>query len=130
MPAVGRVLPQPNVLLGDRCEVPLDDVLGPGFALLAVDPAGDDPFNGLRDPLWERIGARQVAIVLGDRGPGRDPGRIVDLDGRLAAFLGTERRFVLVRPDRFVAAGFGAADENPVAAQLGKLLGERGGVRA
>jgi 3-(3-hydroxy-phenyl)propionate hydroxylase len=130
VPAVGRALPQPNILIGDGRDVPLDDVLGPGFALLAVDPASDDPFNGLRHPLWERIGARRLAIVLDDRAPGRDPGRIADLDGRLAAFLGAERRFVLVRPDRFVAAAFGAADENRVAAQLGKLLGERGGVCA
>ena len=122
--AVGRALPQPNVLCGDGREVPLDDVLGPGFALLAIDPARDDPFHDLGHPLWERIGARRLAIVLGDRAPGCDPRRVADLDGQLASFLGTGSRFVLVRPDRFVAAAFEAAAEGPVAAQLTELLGE------
>jgi hypothetical protein len=43
-----------------------------GFALPAIDPAADDPFAALTHPLWERIGARRLAIVLGDRAPGRD----------------------------------------------------------
>ena len=126
VPAVGRALPQPNVLSGDGREVPLDDLLGAGFALLAIDPAVDDPFAALTHPLWERIAARRLAIVLGDRAPGRDPRRVADLDGRLASFLGTGSRFVLVRPDRFVAAAFGATDEGHVAARLGELLGGPG----
>jgi 3-(3-hydroxy-phenyl)propionate hydroxylase len=123
VPAVGRVLPQPHVLGGDGREVPLDDILGPGFALLAIDPAADDPFTSLTHPLWERIGASRLAIVLGDRAPERDLRHVADLDGRLAAFLGTGSRFVLIRPDRFVAAAFGAGDEGHVATQLGELLG-------
>src|SRR5262249_26514336 len=120
----------PNVLSGDGREVPLDNLLGAGFALLAIDPAADDPFAALTHPLWERIGARRLAIVLGDRAPGRDLRRVADLDGRLAAFLGTGSRFVLVRPDRFAAAALGAADEGHVATQLGELLGGPGAVRA
>ncbi len=126
VPAVGRALPQPNVLSGDGREVPLDDLLGAGFALLAIDPAANDPFATLTHPLWDRIGARRLAIVLGDRAPGRDLRRVADLDGRLATFLGTGSRFVLIRPDRFVAAAFGRADEGHVATQLGELLGGPG----
>jgi 3-(3-hydroxy-phenyl)propionate hydroxylase len=129
VPTVGRALPQPNVLGGDGREVPLDDLLGAGFALLAIDPAAGDPFAALTHPLWDRIGARRLAIVLGDRAPERDLGRVADLDGRLAAFQGTGSRFVLVRPDRFVAAAFGAADEGLVAAQLGELLGAASRIR-
>jgi 3-(3-hydroxy-phenyl)propionate hydroxylase len=124
MPPVGRALPQPDVLGGDRRRIPLDDVLGPGFALLAVDPPADDPFVALRHPLWNRIGARRVAVVLGDRAPGRDSRRVADLDGQLGSFLGTSGRFVVVRPDRFVAATFAAAEEGRVAARLAELLGD------
>jgi 3-(3-hydroxy-phenyl)propionate hydroxylase len=122
VPAVGRALPQPDVLRGDGRQLPLDDVLGAGFALLAINPAADDPFAGLRHPLWDRIGARRVGILLHDRAPGRDSKCVADLDGRLSAFLGAGSRFVLVRPDRFVAAAFEAGDEGHVAAQLAKLL--------
>jgi len=125
VPAVGRALPQPDVLSGDGRRVPLDDVLGAGFALLAIDPAADDPFAALMHPLWDRIGARRVEVLLGDRAPGRDPKRVADLDGRLGSFLGAGSHFVLVRPDRFVAAAFTAVDEGHVAARLAELLGDR-----
>ena len=124
VPAVGRALPQPDVLSGDGRQVPLDDILGAGFALLAIDSAADDPFAALRHPFWDGIRAWRVGVVLGDRAPGRDTRRVADLDGRLGSFLGTGSRFVLVRPDRFVAAAFTGVDEGRVAARLAKLLGE------
>jgi 3-(3-hydroxy-phenyl)propionate hydroxylase len=62
--------------------------------------------------------------VLGDRAPGRDPGCVADLDGQLGSFLGDRGRFVVVRPDRFVAAAFTAGEEGQVAARLAELLGD------
>jgi 3-(3-hydroxy-phenyl)propionate hydroxylase len=122
VPVVGRALPQPDVLSGDGRQFPLDEVLGPGFALLAVNPPAGDPFSALRHPLWDRIGGRRVAIVLGDRAPGRGAGRVADLDGQLGSFLGSSERFVVVRPDRFVAATFTAGQEGQTATRLAELL--------
>ena len=40
---VGRPIPQPLVLLAGGEQRRLDDVLGPGFALVRVDPPSDAP---------------------------------------------------------------------------------------
>ena len=111
---VGRMLPQPEVLLGDGTRVPLDTVLGDGFAVLGIDavPVLTD------HPLWQVLQPRPVHVLLGDRAPRRASGSglhhdgprsavdtVADVDGSLTAMLGACRgATVLVRPDRFVAA--------------------------
>lgn len=108
---VGRLFPQPLVLVPPTlCPRRVDEVLGEGMALLGVDvPAA----------AWERLPPswpfRRIDVVLGDRLPRPREGRraIADADGRLeAALAGARGRFVLVRPDRYVAAVF-AADDHP-----------------
>ncbi|GGN22834.1 bifunctional 3-(3-hydroxy-phenyl)propionate/3-hydroxycinnamic acid hydroxylase [Streptomyces fuscichromogenes] len=106
-PLVGTLLPQPHVLHGPGYRlIPLDDVLGTGWSLLGV---------GLTEAEWtsaRQAGlpcATEVEVVTGDltldRGTGR-PG-ITDADGSLRAFLqDLAGHFVLVRPDRVVAAVF------------------------
>ncbi|MER7930120.1 bifunctional 3-(3-hydroxy-phenyl)propionate/3-hydroxycinnamic acid hydroxylase [Streptomyces sp. NPDC096057] len=104
---VGTALPQPRVLHGPQLQVtPLDKVLGRGWSLLAV---------GLTDADWDaasRSGlptGTRVDIVLDDRSPRSHPGRtgVADADGRLQHLFGRlTGRFVLVRPDRLIAAVF------------------------
>ncbi|MFJ9377230.1 bifunctional 3-(3-hydroxy-phenyl)propionate/3-hydroxycinnamic acid hydroxylase [Streptomyces sp. NPDC101455] len=104
---VGTPLPQPRVLHGPRLQVTwLDDVLSRGWSLLG---------EGLTDADWAaaaRAGlpaGTRVDVVLDDRFPRDHPGRtsIADADGRLdAAFSRLTARFVLVRPDRLIAAVF------------------------
>ncbi|MBO2460658.1 bifunctional 3-(3-hydroxy-phenyl)propionate/3-hydroxycinnamic acid hydroxylase [Actinomadura violacea] len=107
----GTQLPQPRVLVPPGLRPRrFDDVLGDGPALLGVDVAPE---------AWERVGAalgpwpaRRIDVVLGDRLPRPRDGRqaVADADGRLGAALASARgRFVLVKPDRYIAAVFPSA---------------------
>jgi 3-(3-hydroxy-phenyl)propionate hydroxylase len=104
---VGRMLPQPDVLRADGTRARLDDVLGSGFALLAVSPPSTGPCRPT-GPVWEALAPRRVALTLDDRAP-RDRWAgvvsIADIDGGLGQRLDAYRgRVLLIRPDRFVAA--------------------------
>jgi 3-(3-hydroxy-phenyl)propionate hydroxylase len=106
---VGTLLPQPQVLTTpDLRPQLLDAVLGESFALLGVNvPAAawtGLEFGGL---VHEDGPVRALDVVLDDRLPRPAPGRraIADADGNLQAALNAARgRFVLVKPDRYIAA--------------------------
>jgi 3-(3-hydroxy-phenyl)propionate hydroxylase len=122
----GRMLPQPRVLLSDGDEVLLDDALGPWFSLVAVDPAEEDVFGGLRSELWEELGVSRVELKLGDRLPSALPSAVgvADADGLLESTLGSQRgRLMLLRPDRFVLGAFDPAEEDVFAAKVRDALG-------
>jgi 3-(3-hydroxy-phenyl)propionate hydroxylase len=92
----GTPCPQPFVRLDGHLRR-LDDVLGPGFALLVAGPV--DP--GLRTSA-RAVGAVAVRLAA----PGQQPGAgVVADDGTLHAWLRRGRATaVLLRPDRVVAA--------------------------
>jgi 3-(3-hydroxy-phenyl)propionate hydroxylase len=103
----GAMLPQPRVMLADGRLAPLDDVLGPWFALLAVEPIE----GALRSPAWASIGARRVRLRLDDRFPpttaAHEAPVVADADGLLRDALADCRgKVVVVRPDRFVLGAF------------------------
>jgi 3-(3-hydroxy-phenyl)propionate hydroxylase len=116
---VGRMFPQPKVLRSDGSRPPLDDVLGQGYALLAVAPARQ-AFRPPTHQIWTALGARLVELILDDRAPraGGDEVEVVaDIDGGLTRLLDAYRgQVLLIRPDRFVAGVLsldldGAAEE-------------------
>jgi 3-(3-hydroxy-phenyl)propionate hydroxylase len=118
-PLVGTPLPQPRVLHGpDHRVTRLDDVLGSGWSLLGAD-VPDDGWAlagraGLPALTW-------VDVALGDRAPRLRDGRsgIADADGRLEELCaGLSGQFLLVRPDRLVAAVFAPAQAEQVGAAL------------
>jgi len=119
---VGRMLPQPEVVDAAGQTRRLDDVLGPGFALLAL---GDQGSARLDHPLWDRLAVNRV--VLTDAEPagvcedqatrvGTGAGGMPD---RFAAYRG---RILLVRPDRYVAAAFAPAEADAIADRLAAML--------
>jgi hypothetical protein len=124
---VGTLSPNPLLMSVDGRERRLDELAGAGFALVAFDRAGDRRFPLGRAPLWERLGARRVLVLPGERIPLAvdDDGLTVvaDLRGELARELGDTERVVLVRPDRIVAAAFRAADDLAVQARILAALG-------
>jgi 3-(3-hydroxy-phenyl)propionate hydroxylase len=123
-PVVGQMLPQPEVFTSAEERVPLDVVLGPGYALVGVN-TDVATLDRLTDPFWEQIGARRLAIALDDRAP--HPGRypiVTDVGGPLPQELGAYAgQVLLVRPDRYVAAVFSPAQERQVAASLRRTAG-------
>jgi 3-(3-hydroxy-phenyl)propionate hydroxylase len=120
----GAMLPQPRVLLADGRLALLDDVLGPSFALLAVEPTE----GALRASVWVSLGARRVRIQLDERfppstGPHEAP-IVADADGLLRDALADCRGLVVVvRPDRFVLGAFGPAKEQDFLDQWRRLGG-------
>ncbi|NUT31715.1 MAG: bifunctional 3-(3-hydroxy-phenyl)propionate/3-hydroxycinnamic acid hydroxylase [Hamadaea sp.] len=124
-PLTGTLLPQPRVLQPPHLRpVPLDDVLGPGFAVLGVEvPA--TAWDALDTPGWSSLTTpiRRVDVVLDDRLPRAEGDRhaMADADGALRQALHTARnRFVLVKPDRYVAAVMDPAGVRDVGARLGE----------
>lgn len=116
---MGTFLPQPRVLHGPQLQVTrLDNVLGRGWSLLGV---------GLTDADWNTAAhaglpaGKRVSVVLDDRYPRDRPGRtaVADADGRLQAlFGGLTGHFLLVRPDRLIAAVFPADQSERVSHSL------------
>lgn len=109
---VGTMLAQPRVFdVTAHRDVLLDDVLGSGWALLAVDV----PVAELAEvaDVVTVTGANAVVATGGDRFPRPPAGwrGVADLDGRLIAEVeGLRGCFVLVRPDRIVAAVWSPGD--------------------
>jgi 3-(3-hydroxy-phenyl)propionate hydroxylase len=119
---VGVAVPQPRVLLPEGHVALLDEVMGNGFALLAVDverPQVPD------DPLWNAIAPRVVRVLLEDRFPEEgDWTTVADFDGGVRrALAGAAGSYVLVRPDRFVAAVFTPDRFAAVARELSAVWG-------
>jgi 3-(3-hydroxy-phenyl)propionate hydroxylase len=106
---IGRMFPQPHVGTVDGevlLDVLLDDAIGPWFAVIGI---GVDPTTG--DPAavdwWRSIGARFVRVeAAGDPSVNDDLLTVVDIDGGLATWQGSNanRKLVILRPDRYVAA--------------------------
>jgi 3-(3-hydroxy-phenyl)propionate hydroxylase len=117
-PRTGTLLAQPRVLVppGLRPRL-LDDVLGSGMALLGVDVS-----SWAGTPSWQ---AQPIDVVLGDRLPRPRAGRlaIADCDGSLEAAVADMRgHFVLVKPDRYIAAVFLPDQATRVAAMLNDYM--------
>jgi len=122
----GSMLPQPQVILLDGHVHLLDDALGPGWALLAPTQGDTDPFAGLREPLWSDLNATHVLVSPAEQWPRQQPGSIpvVDMQHVLVPELwGAGPRFVLVRPDRYIAGAFTLQEEQAAAQQLSHALG-------
>ncbi|APW39607.1 3-(3-hydroxyphenyl)propionate hydroxylase [Rhodoferax koreense] len=108
----GQLLPQPRVELPGGSQVPLDDVLGHGFAWLGLADA--TPPTDLRLPCrMVRVVAQRDDFLRPE--PGIDAA-LRDIDGSLESILRSAgARAVLLRPDRYVLAylGYGGARDEP-----------------
>lgn len=117
---VGRMIPQPLVHAEGRGEVRLDDVLGPGFALLVNSPRASEVVPLLRQKPWGDLNAR--IVVLGDKAPeGAVTARLVSSNPRLAGF---GDHVLVLRPDRYVAACIKVDELAKGAEAVAKLIAE------
>lgn len=126
---VGRMLPQPSVTTADGAGTKLDDVLGPGFALLAIGTDAAATLAGLDHPIWAHLDASRVALLDGNAAPDGNTfpetlqtARIAPdtLPRKLEPYRG---KILLIRPDRYVAAAFAAAGATGVADTLAAQIG-------
>ena len=95
----------------------LDDILGNGWAMLGVDlPEGD--WSGL-EHVVSAFDAATAVVTTRDVLPHTDRRVLIDVDGALHRELGGYTgRFVLLRPDRFVAAAWLPPASSEISAQL------------
>ncbi|MFF0492126.1 bifunctional 3-(3-hydroxy-phenyl)propionate/3-hydroxycinnamic acid hydroxylase [Nocardia sp. NPDC004068] len=104
--AVGVPIGQPLAFdTADHAVRRLDAILGNGWALLGVDV--DESDWAAVDSLTESLAATEALVVTGERLPRTARRVLIDVDGGLVReFASYTGRFVLLRPDRFVAAGW------------------------
>ena len=87
---VGMMLPQPEVKTPQGKKTLLDNVLGPGFALLRRHDNPEEAFASLKAGTWRRLGVRFVST-----------------ENEIDKVLLNERDlFILVRPDRYIYGVF------------------------
>ncbi|HUZ22008.1 MAG TPA: FAD-dependent monooxygenase [Acidimicrobiales bacterium] len=124
---VGTMVDQPRCLDGRGALVLLDDVLGPGFSLVGVG-CDDAAWETAREPAIDALLGRRVEVFLDDTMAVDRGGRVgvADADGRMEAVFASWRgHFLLLRPDRYVAAVFGPAGASALAGALRRFVALR-----
>jgi 3-(3-hydroxy-phenyl)propionate hydroxylase len=127
-PWVGFALAQPNVVGSDGRTAPLDDHLGDGWALLRLDGGPTPALDAGIDPYWAALGARRLRLTRTPSAvdaPGAEAA-FVDVDGALAIEHLSTPHWVVVRPDRYVAAIFTAESEASVISALRPFVDPQG----
>lgn len=101
--AVGRLVPQPQLETRDRQLQRMDDLIGPGFALLVIGSQAQAHAQQLAQQDWGLPGLRQLAIV--PRGFNLDAQESLPAARDVADVFrgGKHTQVLLVRPDRYVA---------------------------
>jgi 3-(3-hydroxy-phenyl)propionate hydroxylase len=118
---VGVPLVQAPVLGEDGGTRPSDDVLGTGFALLAVD-VDEAALELLTQPTWSELDARRVHLRVGGLQPLRSESwRGIAVEGGALAeqLADLSGKVLLIRPDRFIAAAFAPGEAGGAEAALG-----------
>ena len=119
LPGNGQLFPQPDVLTVDGARVPLDRMLGSGFALLHLREVPRPVEASYTHPFWKRINVAHVQVLPGGIKAGGPVTTIADIGGTLAAGPGGRTGVsLLLRPDRYVAATIASGEEDRVAAAL------------
>jgi 3-(3-hydroxy-phenyl)propionate hydroxylase len=122
----GHQFPQPTVLLPDHRSVLLDDLLGPGFALVRLHSDSTKAFAPLQTDVWQKLKVRRVCLVPAAEHLQHANNNVIcalDDQQQIRRFLQHERdAFVLVRPDRHVLGTFRIDQERAFATAVQELL--------
>jgi 3-(3-hydroxy-phenyl)propionate hydroxylase len=115
----GTLFPQPMVLDAAGARRRLDELLGPGFAVVGM---GVEPRRAAsRSAFWEGLDARFVHVL--PEGSTATEGAVVDEGGALGAWFGRYgASLAIVRPDRYVYGGFGRGEAARIEEELRQAL--------
>ncbi|MFN8227163.1 MAG: bifunctional 3-(3-hydroxy-phenyl)propionate/3-hydroxycinnamic acid hydroxylase [Mycobacterium sp.] len=127
---VGTLFIQPRVDTREQQNVLLDDVIGPGFAVLCWNNDPRRLLGGAEFTRWKALGAKFIALrsqtqLHWDAQGGPDPDVTVvgDRTGALKKFFDTQTDSVLfLRPDRCVAGACIAQRAPELSADLARAL--------
>ncbi|MEM1285763.1 MAG: bifunctional 3-(3-hydroxy-phenyl)propionate/3-hydroxycinnamic acid hydroxylase [Pseudomonadota bacterium] len=106
---VGDMAPQPVVDL-DHGQSAVDELLGPGFALVAQSLEGETALAEADHPLWNALDARRLTVDL------TKP--LARGETRARAWRSHRDQVLLIRPDRYVAAAMNPKDLDKAAGRL------------
>jgi 3-(3-hydroxy-phenyl)propionate hydroxylase len=121
---VGRMFPQPRVRMADGREVLLDEVLGPGFALLVRGPRAEAAVVKLGAAPFAALDAN-IAIMRADGAAFDAPPDVTvvhDIGAPSPRLAELSDHVILLRPDRYVAACVKADELEAYVDSLGKLV--------
>ncbi|CAD5200151.1 bifunctional 3-(3-hydroxy-phenyl)propionate/3-hydroxycinnamic acid hydroxylase [Pseudomonas sp. FEN] len=122
----GQMFPQPMLTDSHGHEHLLDEAIGAGFALIQYGDPTRQRLDELQHGLWSHLDAKRILILPEHvKSMPSIPGCTVlqDRAGLLKGMLGDSSKFLLLRPDRYVAAIFDKAGETSAAESLQALLG-------
>ncbi len=122
---VGRLLPMPRIR-ERQGDTRLDDILGPGFAIWALNPPSFRQVCTM--PIWSALGARASTVWKGphalSNGGARDLPAFGIADDRFdEVFAAHHGQWLIVRPDRIVAAAVDIGSFQEVTRFFERLLG-------
>ncbi|MET9491109.1 bifunctional 3-(3-hydroxy-phenyl)propionate/3-hydroxycinnamic acid hydroxylase [Nocardia sp. NPDC006630] len=115
---VGAAIGQPLVFdTSDHAVRRLDDVFGDNWALVGVDVDESD-WHAV-EPLTDRLGVTTASMALGEYLPRTHRRLLIDVDGAALREFGLyPNQFVLIRPDRVVAAAWSPRDSAETVAAI------------
>ncbi|WP_420233430.1 bifunctional 3-(3-hydroxy-phenyl)propionate/3-hydroxycinnamic acid hydroxylase [Pseudomonas sp. ABY48] len=122
----GQMFPQPMLTDAHGQERLLDDAIGAGFALIQYGDPTRQHIDELKHGLWSHLEARRILILpAAVQALPSIPGCTVlqDREDQLKTLLGDSHPFLLLRPDRYIAAIFDKASETRAAESLQSLFG-------
>ncbi|WP_407316432.1 bifunctional 3-(3-hydroxy-phenyl)propionate/3-hydroxycinnamic acid hydroxylase [Pseudomonas sp. nanlin1] len=122
----GQMFPQPLLTDSQGQDVLLDHIIGAGFALVQYGDPTRQRVDELQHPLWSHLEAKRILILAEHVGSMPSiPGCTVlhDRQGALKPILGESNGFLLLRPDRYIAAIFDKPGEMQAGDALQALLG-------
>jgi 3-(3-hydroxy-phenyl)propionate hydroxylase len=122
----GQMFPQPMLTDAHGQEHLLDDIIGAGFALIQYGAPTGQRIDELKHDFWNHLDAKRILILAKSaKAMPSIPGCVVlqDHEGLLKEILGDSDKFLLLRPDRYVAAIFDKAAEAKAAESLQSLFG-------
>ncbi|MDA7085546.1 bifunctional 3-(3-hydroxy-phenyl)propionate/3-hydroxycinnamic acid hydroxylase [Pseudomonas sp. SA3-5] len=122
----GTMLPQPTLFDSQGSAQLLDEYIGPGFALIQYGDLRNQRMDQLQHPLWDHLEAKRI-VIIPQHAPLPPPLAgftiVHDRNGELSALFVEASTFLLLRPDRYVAAIFNQAQESETAQALQSMLG-------
>lgn len=129
---VGRPLPQPTVRRADGSSCRLDDVFGPGPAVVGVGNECAEALSHLRHSPWHELGARRVLVrsATAETAAGADLTVVELADDGHSGLAGHSGQLFGVRPDRFVAAQGPAERPGEFGDLLARLVAADGHAKA
>ena len=95
---VGTMIDQPT-LLQDGQQTQLDELLGPGFAVIGINCHPGDRLNEYDNQVLQHLGAKSISISTS----ANNQASTLDSTGVLSGVAGTDEAIILVRPDKFIA---------------------------